>query len=194
VDRLDVRMKFNPAAAKFSLELDAHKRPDSPGGPVSIEPAWFRYRLEDLSGDFYYRDGVVTLENFAAIHGKTKIAAEGNCRVAGGTSSVQLKRLIVDHIEFDQELLTALPHFLGSALARLNPTGQINMEGSLGLALPGEVGASPQLDWNMRFVVANGSLQAGLKVEHLDGEVRLIGHSDNQNLLCRGEWTLLRPC
>ena len=187
VDRLDVRMKFNPAAAKFSLELDAHKRPDSPGGPVSIEPAWFRYRLDDLSGDFYYRDGVVTLEKFAAVHGKTRIATEGSCRVAGGTSSVQLKRLFVDHIEFDQELLTALPRSLGGALAKLNPTGQINMEGSLGFALPGEVGASPQLDWNMRFVIAEGSRQACLKVEHLDGEVRLIGHSDSRNVLCRGE-------
>jgi hypothetical protein len=100
---------------------------------------------------------------------------------------VQLKRLFVDHIEFDQELLAALPRSLGGTLAKLNPTGQINMEGSLGFALPGETGASPQLDWNMRFVVAEGSLQAGLKVEHLDGEVRLIGHSDSRNLQCRGE-------
>lgn len=107
--------------------------------------------------------------------------------MAGGTSSVQLKRLSVYHIEFGQELLAALPRSLGDALARLKPTGQINMEGSLGFALPSEAGASPQFDWNLRIIVAQGSLQAGVKVEHLDGEVRLIGHSDSRNLQCRGE-------
>ncbi|MFN0021033.1 MAG: hypothetical protein ACKVP0_22470 [Pirellulaceae bacterium] len=187
VDQLDVRMKFNPATAKFGVELDAHKRPDAPGGPVSIEPAWFRYRLDDLSGDFYYRDGVVTLANMEAVHGKTKFAADGTCRMAGGTSSLQLKRLIAYHIEFDQELLSALPRSLGSTLAKLSPAGQVNMDGSLGFALPSEEGASPQLDWNLLFVFSEGSLQAGLKVEHMDGEVRFIGHSDSRNLLCRGE-------
>lgn len=187
VDQLDVRMKFNPSTAHFGLELDAHKRANSQASPVSIEPAWFRYRLEDLSGDFYYRDGVVTLDNFVAIHGKTRITTEGICRMASGTSSVQLKRLFVDHIEFGQELLAALPRSLGGALARLSPTGQVNLEGSLGFALPSDVGASPQFDWNVRIIVAQGSLQAGVKVENIDGEVRLVGHSDNRNLQCRGE-------
>lgn len=187
VDQLVVRMKYNPVAAKFGLELDAHKQLAAPGGPVSLEPSWFRYRLEDLSGDVYYRDGVVTLENIEAIHGKTKVATEGTCRMAGNAASVQLKRLFAEHIEFDQELLAALPHTLGSALARLSPTGTINMDGNLGFALPSEAGAGPQLNWDLRFVFAQGSVQAGLKVEHLDGEVRFIGQSDGRNLLCRGE-------
>jgi hypothetical protein len=187
VDQLDVRMKFNPAAAKFGLEIDARKRPDAPGGPVSIEPVWFRYRLEDLSGDFHYRNGVVTLKNIMALHGKTKVTAEGTCRMAGGTASVLLKKLTADNIEFDQELLAALPPSLGGALTRLSPTGQINMDGHLGFAVPSEEGTGPQLEWNLRFVVAKGSLQAGLKVEHLDGEVRFVGHSNSRNLLCRGE-------
>ena len=186
IDQLVVRMKYNPAAAKFGVELDAHKRLGAPSGPVSIEPTWFRYRLEDLSGDFYYRDGMVTLENVEAMHGKTKVTTQGTCRTAGGMASVQLKKLTADHIDFDQELLAALPHSLGSALVRLGPAGQINMEGALNFALPSE-GAGPQLDWNLKFVFAQGSLQAGLKVEHLDGEVRFIGHSDGRNLLCRGE-------
>src|SRR6185369_15238001 len=179
-------MKYNPAAAKFGVELDAHKRREAASGPVSIEPAWFRYRLDDLSGDFYYRDGMVTLENIEAMHGKTKVITQGTCRTAGGMASVQLKRLTADHIEFDQELLAALPRSLGGALARLSPTGQINMNGALNFALPSE-GTVPQLDWDMKFVSSGGSLQVGLKVEHLDGEVRLVGHSDGRNLLCHGE-------
>lgn len=187
LDQLTVRMKFNPAAAKFGLEMDAHKRLDTPSGPVSIEPSWFRYRLDDVSGDFYYRDGVVTLKNVEALHGKTKVTTEGICRMAGGTSSVQLKKLTADHIEFDQELLAALPRSLGSALARLSPTGHINMDGNLDFAMPSEAGTESQLRWDLRFVIVEGSLQTGLKVEHLDGEVRFVGHSDTRNLLCRGE-------
>jgi hypothetical protein len=187
IDQLVVRMKYNPAAAKFGVELDAHKRLGAASGPVSIEPAWFRYRLDDLSGDFYYRDGVVTLEKIAAIHGKTKVAAAGTCRTAGGAASVQLKVLSADHIEFDQELLAALPRALGSALSRLSPTGHINLDGDLDFALPNEAAVGPQLKWDLRFVFAEASLQAGLKVEHLDGEVRFIGHSDGRNLLCSGE-------
>ena len=187
VDQLVVRMKFNPAAAKFGLEVDAYKRLGAPSGPVSIEPSWFRYRLDDVSGDFYYRDGVVTLKNVEALHGKTKVTTEGICRMAGGMSSVQLKKLTADKIEFDQELLDALPRSLGSALARLSPSGYINMDGDLDFSLPSDEGAGPQLRWDLRFVFVKGSLQAGLKVEHLDGEVRFVGHSDTRNLLCRGE-------
>ncbi len=187
VDQLRVGMKFNPSTAKLGLELDAHKRRGAPGGPVSIEPAWFRYRLEDLSGDIYYRDGVVTLENIEGVHGKTKIAAAGLCRMAKNSANLQLKNLSVDRIEFDQELLSALPQSLGSALARLSPAGTINMDGNLSFALPSGAGVGPQLDWNLRFAFSGGSLQAGLKVEHLDGEVRFVGHSDSRNLLCRGE-------
>ncbi len=186
IDQLVVRMKYNPKAARFGVELDAHKRLGVPSGPVSIEPAWFRYRLDDLSGDFYYRDGMLTMENVEAMHGKTKLTTQGTCRTAGEMASVQLKRLTADHIDFDQELLAALPRSLGSALARLSPAGQINMEGGLNFALPSD-GAGPQLDWDMKFVFSGGSLQTGLQVEHLDGEVRFIGHSDGRNLLCRGE-------
>jgi hypothetical protein len=186
IDQLVVRMKYNPAAAKFGVELDAHKRLGAPSGPVSIEPAWFRYRLDDLSGDFYYREGIVTLENVEAMHGKTKVTTQGACRTAGEMASVQLKKLTAEHIEFDQELLAALPQSLGGALARLSPTGQINMNGGLNFALPSE-GARPQLDWDLSFIFSGASLQAGLKVEHLDGEVRFVGHSDGRNLLCRGE-------
>jgi len=120
------------------------------------------------------------------MHGKTKVTTQGTCRTAGGMASVQLKRLTADHIEFDQELLAALPRSLGGALARLSPTGQINMNGALNFALPSE-GTGPQLDWDMKFVSSGGSLQVGLKVEHLDGDVRLVGHSDGRNLLCQGE-------
>jgi hypothetical protein len=188
IDQLVVRMKYNPKGARFGLELDAHKEPGGASGPVSIEPAWFRYRLDDLTGDFYYRNGVVTLENVTAAHGKTKVSADGICRMAGNTASLQLKRLFVDHVEFDEALLAALPRSLGGALTRLGPAGnEINMYGNFGFALPGEAGASPQVDWDLRFVFVNGSLQTGLKVEHLDGEVRFNGHSDGRILLCRGE-------
>lgn len=187
IDQLVVRMKYNPKAARFGLELDAHKQSGAASGPISIEPDWFRYRLDELSGDFYYRDGVVTMENVEALHGKTKVTAAGTCRMAGSTSTVQFKRFWVGHLEFDEELLSALPRPLGNALARLSPAGDIiNMEGAFGFALPGDE-SRPQLDWNLRFFFMNGRLNAGLKVDHLDGEVRLTGHSDGRNLLCRGE-------
>lgn len=187
IDQLVVKMKFNPSLAKFGVEIDAHKLPATPSGQVSIEPAWFRYRLEDLSGDFHYRDGVATLKNVEAHHGKTRVFTEGICRTSGGVNSVRLSKLTAERLELDQELLTALPTSLGGALARLNPTGHINMEGQLGVVLAGEVAAAPQLDWDLNFVVVDGTLQVGVKVEHLGGEVRFAGHRDGRNLQCRGE-------
>ena len=86
------------------------------------------------------------------MHGKTKIAADGTCRMAGGTSSVQLKRLIVDHLEFEQELLTALPRSLGTVWSPLNPAGQNYMDGNLALPCRAKKCASPQLDWNLLFL------------------------------------------
>lgn len=188
IDQMTVRMKYNPAKAHFGLEMDAHKAPPSQSGSISIEPAWFRYRMEDLTGDFYYRDGLVRLANIQAVHGKTRISTEGTCQArADGSSSVRLTRLTADNIQVDHELLHAVPAGLGESLRRLNLSGQINMSGNLGVAVPNHPDAPSALDWDLVFDVEDGGLEAGLPVEHIRGEVKFIGQSDGKNVLTRGE-------
>lgn len=189
LDEVKVRLKYNPTGGGLAVEVDAKKQEGSPVSPVSIEPTWFRYRLDDLSGDFAYDNltGLATLSGVRARHEKTTVQAEGTCRIqADGSCGVRLTKFAADRIRPDHDLLSALPGGIGPGLARLDLAGQFNMEGELGVAVPARDGP-PSVDWDLRFDVENGSLQAGLPVDHIHGQVQLAGQSDGRTVLSRGE-------
>jgi hypothetical protein len=188
LDEVKVRLKYNPSGG-LAVEVDARKQTGSAASPVSIEPTWFRYRLDDVTGDFAYDNltGLATLSNVRARHDKTQVQTAGNCRIlADGSCGVRLSKLSADRIHPDHELLSALPGGIGQALARLELSGQFNMEGELGVAVPAG-DEHPRLDWDLKFDVADGSLNAGLPVENIHGQVQLAGESDGHSIQNRGQ-------
>ena len=50
------------------------------GQTVSIEPAWFPYRLEQLQGQLALKDGLLRFAVVRGVHDRTTVAAEGTCR------------------------------------------------------------------------------------------------------------------
>jgi hypothetical protein len=188
LDQVAVRLRYRPAAGELEVEVDAHKLAGSGMPPISVEPEWFRYRMEDITGDFFYtsRSGTSTLRNVRAAHGKTKIAAEGTCQFqADGGCTVRLTKLIADRVQPDHELLSALPGGIGQRLSRLEIAGPVQIEGELGISAPPK--GQPVIDWNLLFDLENGSLRAGVPIEHVHGQMRLSGQSDGRTLLARGE-------
>ncbi len=199
LDDVTVLLTYNPARRVLAVEVDASKRdgsiavpgrrPGTSGSPVSIEPTWFRYRFDDLTGDFHYdsRQGLATLKNVRARHDKTTVQTAGTCRIlADGSGDVRLTGLTAERIVPDHELLSALPGGIGQALERLDLAGRFNMTGALGIAMPPRDGPTG-LDWNLSFDIEDGSLQAGLPVEHIRGQVQLMGKSDGKSIVSRGQ-------
>jgi hypothetical protein len=188
LDEVKVRLKYNPAGG-LAVEVDARKQRGSTAMPISIEPTWFRYRLDDVTGEFAYDNitGLATLADVRARHDKTSMQTGGTCRILpDGSCGVRLTKLSADRIHPDHELLSALPGGIGQALAQLELAGRFNMEGELGVAVPAR-DEPPRLDWDLKFDVADGSLTAGLPVENIHGQVQLAGQSDGQTIQNRGQ-------
>ena len=127
---LTAEVRYLTEQKKFSVGVRARPQPQT----ASIEPVHFPYRLDRLEGVLLYRDGHVTFEHCKAEHGPVKIATEGYCDLAAdGRWHVHFGNLSVDRLRADRELVQALPERLKRVAAALNPTGLMNLRGSLDL-------------------------------------------------------------
>jgi hypothetical protein len=158
---------------------------------MSIEPAWFPYRLDNLVGAIDYRDGQIELSKLSAVHGDARVAAEGTCRVdRDGGCRLVLSRLSADRLDLDDDLLAALPAGLSQGVARLGVQGPVNMLGGLGVTVRGQAGGPPELDWDLTFDLENGRLATQPAIEHVHGGVRLVGGSGPRGATSRGELSI----
>jgi len=180
------------------LQADLHRE------TTSIHPVWFPYPLTNLEGTLVYGDCHVTsAKHLKAEHGGTQMRAAVDCHLfPDGSWSLRLVDLSAERLQLDRELLAALPQRLKDAVAGLNPGGPINVDGWLELAQgPRPVGgASPSLtdgkagrftsQWNLEFILQQGSIDVGVKLENLNGGVTLAGSYDGQTIHSRGELDL----
>ena len=194
IDHLTLGLKYGSLTRQWSIEVDANKwepKDNLPGRTISLEPAWFPYRLDNLTGRFHYDDGHMQFVNLHAAHGKASVAAEGSCRVLPeGGCRLELTRLAADQVEADQDFLAALPLGLKESLGRFPLQGPLNLLGGLAIVTPPEQDAPLKIEWDMSLVVANGRLVTATPIEHLHGSLRLVGQHDGERLFSRGELKL----
>jgi hypothetical protein len=169
----------------FSVGVRAQPQRDN----SSIEPVRFPYRLDHLQGVLAYRDGHVTFERCKGEHGAVKISTEGFCDFpSDGRWKIHFARLSADRLRgADRELVQALPERLRKAMIELNPTGTINLDGSLDLERAGRPGEPLLSRWDARLGLQQSNVQVGgILVENVHGEVSLQGGFDGQQLRSRG--------
>lgn len=191
IDHLVVGLRYTARDEQLSMDVSADKwgpGQNTEGRTLSVEPAWFRYRLDNVTGAFRYQDGVMQLSNLQATHNRTQLSGEATCRMQdGGACRLEFTRLAADRIEVDQDLVAALPSGLGESLGRVAPQGPLNMIGRLGITVPRLAEAAPELDWDLSLDLENGRIATTTPVEHIHGGVRLAGSSGRAGVACRGE-------
>lgn len=171
--------------------LDVSVRAEPQSENSWIEPVQFPYRLERLTGVLVYRDGHVTLEEMRAEHGNARLAATGTCDFyPDGSWRFGLEGMTVDRISLDRELVQALPNRLRKALAELNLSGPLNLRGGVEFSHGGKPEDPLVSRWDLAAAVQRASLDFGLKLDNIHGEVRLVGEFDGQALRCKGELAL----
>jgi len=155
------------------------------GDTVSIEPAWFPYRLERLQGRLAWENGRLRFDDVRGSHARTTVAAAGTCRFQpDGGWHVSFERLAADRFRVDQDLLQAMPARLRGAIDAVQPRGLLSLDGILDVysTAPGPDGrpGPAAATWDMRFDMEQGSLDVGVPLEHVHGGVRLVGASDGR--------------
>lgn len=161
------------------------------GDTVSIEPAWFPYRLERLRGRLHWKDGVLAFDDVRGAHARTTVSAEGTCRFSSdGGWHVSFARLAADRFHADHDVLRALPAGLRQAVAGVRLRGMLSVDGALEIystaaqmvagpggrpeAVPGPAAAA----WDMQLDMEQAALDVGMPLEHVHGGIRLRGQSD----------------
>lgn len=207
-------------ATKHPPRTDAANVAGVPTEPVSAEPSWFPVRFENVTGRARYRNGRITLTGLQANRGRARVAASGVCDHApDGAFRVQVDQLNVERLDVDRELIAAAPGKLRTALARLNLAEPIDVRGAFGVsryvasappaanagayaaradgiqpfrpAVQEPPPAAIAADWDLTFLLQGNRLDAGVKLDNLHGEVRLVGQQAADGVLaCLGNLDL----
>ncbi|MFM7138598.1 MAG: AsmA-like C-terminal region-containing protein [Planctomycetota bacterium] len=190
------RVRHRVGERRTEVELDA----TPVGETVSIEPAWFPYRLERLRGRLSWREGVLRFEGIRGVHARTTVSAEGRCRFTpDGGWHVSFERLTADRFRADHDVLVALPAGLQEAVAGVRLKGLLSVDGALDIytTAPREVtlaGGRTELvpgpaaaAWDMQLDMEQAALDVGVPLEHVHGGIRLRGTSDGGTWRSLGE-------
>ncbi len=170
-----------------NVEIVLHAEPV--GDTVNIEPRAFAYRLDKLQGGFDYRDGHVQFDKLRALHDRTAVTAGGSCDfLPDGSWKFQLKRLNVDRLHGDRDLIAALPTKLRKTITELSPGGPINLRGDVSLAGSGDPEAPVASAWDIDLDLQQGNINCGtVKLDNIFGGVHLTGACDGKRVQSRGE-------
>jgi hypothetical protein len=184
---LGVDISYLSGQDRFAVNLRAEPRSEN----ASIKPNYFPYRLENLQGVLTYRDGRVTLERFRGEHGNTRVSSGGQCDFyPDGSWRLDLTGLDVERLRLDRELAAALPGRLRRVISEINPIGAVQLNGTFALAQGGKAGDPLKTEWNLAVGFQQGSIDFGLRLDNLNGEVRLAGACDGDRFSSRGELAL----
>jgi hypothetical protein len=190
------RVRHRVGSRETAVELEAAPLGDT----VSIEPAWFPYRLEQLRGRLSWRDGRLRFEEVRGVHARTTVSTEGSCRfTADGGWHVSFERLTADRFRADHDVLRALPAGLQQAVSGVGLKGLLSVDGALDIystaprevalpdgraeLVPGPAAAA----WDMQLDMEQATLDVGVPLEHVHGGIRLRGTSDGQSWRSLGD-------
>ena len=177
-------VRHHVKARRTEVEIEATPQGDT----VSIEPAWFPYRLERLRGQLHWKDGQLTFEQVRGTHDRTTVTAGGVCRfVPGGGWHVSFEELSADRFRADHDVLQALPVGLQQAISAVDLRGLLSLAGSLDIH---STAGSPAASWDMQLDVEQGSLDVGTPIEHVHGGIRLRGQSDKNSWQTFGDMAI----
>jgi hypothetical protein len=183
---IDLTAEVAYLSASKSLDLRVNIQPMEE--TVSIEPAHFPYRLEKLRGAISFNNGVIQWQDIHAEHGRTQLRAGGTVNLLPEHGwQLKLTGLAVDRLQPDRDLLLALPAGLRHGVTKLNPTGQFNLTGNFTLVRPGGEDRPVQSKWDLVLTMSQATLDTGLKLHGMNGDVRIAGGSNGKNFQSQGE-------
>ncbi|SIO31147.1 AsmA-like C-terminal region [Singulisphaera sp. GP187] len=175
-----VQLKFGP--------------PRQPGGKDTS--GIYSLRMDKVKGRFVSDNGVVKMEDVGFMfYGSPVKFASGQVLVAdSGQFKLNVEQVTVEKLRLDhEELVTIMPPVMKDFARRLDqgrPIAKIN--GDLGLSWSGRPQDSVLCDWKNVLVVLNdNTIQAGIPLEHLQGQLDNVhGRFDGQSLEVGGALNL----
>ncbi len=159
---------------------------------VSIKPRLFPYRLDEVQGVATYKRGQAVWHNVIARHDRSVYSMEsGTWQLAtDGGWQCTFANVNIDRLVPNAELLEALPPALQSVIAKLQPSGTIDLrKGSLNFAKPAQsVGIAAA--WDVSLECQQAAIQGAVPIQGINGGIRIVGRSDGRSTYNAGELAL----
>ena len=192
LDKVTAVIDFNCDSRELDIYVQGQKnaRPQQSVAThnVSLQPSWLPYRIDHITGTFQYRNGDIQLKSVKGQHGETRLAADSHCQLnPDGGWNISIDRFHADKVQVDNELLAALPANVRQLLTKLKLRGPLHIVGRGSLTSDGRTPQLAGATWDVTVDLENGSLDAGLPLEHVHGGVRLVGSANTQGFSSVGE-------
>jgi len=153
------------------------------------------YPINGISAKFAYRPpadprhpAVVSIESFDGWHEATHVTAPGSSVevLPDGRWRLLVKKFRADDLVPDQRFRRALPVALRNVCEELNPRGPLSLGGWFDLRGAGLDDGQLQASWDVKAVLSNGKLTAGLELENVYGSVSSDGTWDGEHVVTQG--------
>jgi AsmA-like C-terminal region len=168
----------------------ALKLPRVPGPGVAPGETFDMPPMERISGTFFFDNGAVTMTDVSfQFRGSPAHFATGKVTVKdSGQFNLDVKYLEVNDFRIDAGLRQIMPPVMAQFARRLDDGKTIRFRTDLGIGWSGLPGQPAWCKWEKGLVVFNGnSIQTGLPLEHLQGQVdNLRGSYNGQDLEVHG--------
>ncbi len=191
IDQVLIQLQYLAASRDLNIDVMAQKRDadrNVEGRSITIKPSWLAYQLDDVVGAVRYRDGVAELQRVKAKHGDASVELTGRFESLPDEQwKFEASEVIVENLRANHELVSALPRRLGNAIARLKFQGAVNISGRLGMQ--GMLGLAQPLasNWELDFDVEDGTVDCGVRLEHIRGGMHLGGTINQHGHVSRGQ-------
>ena len=213
LDHLLVRVQNMGSGVQVSV--DAYQQPSTPRDPsnLRIEPTWFRYAMDRLSGKVHYSNGEIKITDVQGWHGNVPISFDADGQSHAEYWQMTVRDLLTGQIPIDHDIKQALPQSVQTAANRMALTGSVVVQGTVSIfqrllksptldvvsgAIPeiARVGYEaaadsesfrPNLSWDLRVDVENASAFLGVPIEHLHGNLQVRGLSNQETAFCGGQ-------
>ena len=168
-----IHLKFAPVS----------KPGTEPSAPLEL-------RMEDVKGRFFFDNGTVTMEDGSfTFHGAPVEFARGTVVVKdNGQFHLDVSDLRAREFRLDNRLRDIMPPVMKQFARRLDDGKTFRLNGNLRLAWSGLANDPVQCAWDHGLVVFNdNTIQAGLPLEHLQGQLDSVwGKSNGESLEVHG--------
>ncbi len=206
IEQVFVKMRLPIGQEECDVAIEAHlpkRNQVADIGAVSIQPTWFPYEIQDLTGVIKIGEGRVSLSQIEGHHDRGWLKCNGDGKYSDEAWFIRLKDMLVLSLSVDDDLIDAVPASLAPQVRNLQYEGKVNAQGEMTLAgryvQPKDAGqltpASTQslnnstfsLAWNVRLDMTGARMMVGVPIKNVFGAVKLVGQYDGQLAECRGE-------
>ncbi len=181
--RADIRHQVGDKKPSILLDVNPLRQ------TVSVEPTFFRYRLDKLDGSISMNDGKVTMKNLRASHGQTTMMTDATwVRTPQGGWQFDLSNLHVDRLTANYDFVLASPLGLRKVIEAIKPKGSFSIHhGDLRFTRDRAGSTHLRSEWNFQLGCQQNDLELGVPLDNVSGVIQLAGRHEGNSSFTVGQ-------